>query len=239
MAQVGESVTGYRISDSPALSIPVIGDTIKWLYNPDIQNARQNAFKKAEELVNSQEELTKTLQQAAKKYPKFRDIMIKQGYMTPDGKINYQKMVDTGYLKHLKNMMKDAITQIDASINKQAALQTAKSPAGISSTSMANLKRKALLDTQRKLLQQYARQVKGERESAYQKALGLGSMMASKEQQDFINKYNYIINSKKSDIAKKRELYNLAAQYAASQSKGIFQDPEKLLQLAGTIAKIV
>ena len=236
--QVGQDITGERTSEEGIWSVPVVGDILKWLYNPDLQSSKQNVLAKGEQVSKSYDEIIKTLEEQAKKYPKFRDLMIKQGYMNPDGTINAQKMMDKGYLQYLKNMQQENAIRATKSIDKQAGIQALKGQAGLSSTAIANLKRKALLDTAQQNAKQFAQAYKSERENAYNKALQLGNLMSNKAQQDYMQKANMILKSKMTNQAKQQALYNMALQYAKDQSKGLLQDPDKMMQVIGTVAKI-
>lgn len=235
--------------DSMGLAGDLLG--IKFLYNPEVASSTENAINAANNASDVSKQIPKEYQALAdqlnglaKNYPSYRKTMIAQGYMNPDGTINFKKMLDTGYLKELQKNMKENAGLLSAQSARNALVSNARG--NVSSTANKFAQSKVFADSLRKNLQQYSQNYKGERERAYNKAKGLGSEMAGAKQRDYTTRGNYLTSAQRSKIAKAKQQYqnalsdyNMAAQYAKDQSKGLLQDPQKAVQLAATVAKFL
>lgn len=197
---------------------------LKPIWNFDVEETREKAHQAEADIIQA-------LEESARNYPQFRDLMQQYGFLNPDNTVNVSKVRDSGYLDLLKGEIAKNQGQLQQQLSRQTAIQNATT--GISgSGNISN--RKALADAQRQAMLDYANLYKQEEERAYQKALGLGSQLAGATQSDYMTKTNL------RNLAKQQAFQTAAANAAAeAQNKGILQDTQKASDLAGKIISII
>lgn len=191
------------------MGIPIID----LFYNTDVDRTKQEAYAAEAEMLNAMNEYVE-------KYPKFKNILAEEGLLNPDGSINAQKFIDKGYLNAIKNYMSEQTGKSYKRAVQTAIAQSALSGAPVLTGQGLKTLQKGMADTGRESAMQYGNIYKAESENAYNKAMTL----AGKYQSDLINQYLAKIQAKQSK-------FQARAADAASQSKGILQDPDKFFEL--------
>ncbi len=212
-----------------------LGGIGKFFYNPEATKKQEEARKKQGEYLGAYDDLKKYLDDAAKNYPEFRATMQRLGYLNPDNTINYQKMMDSGYLELLKNRYDEMVQQIGKQAEQNVMLATARG--GYTGDALTATS-KAITDAQRKALADYAAKYLEEKERAKQSAWSVGSSLAGAEQGDYRAKTGYGTQARQAALQSAATKYQEAQADADAEQLGILQDPARLVQLGIGIAEI-
>ena len=193
--------------------VPVIGDLLKAIYNPDLDRAKKQV------LIES-EAFQKALDEVKNNYPSLNRSLKDLGMLNANGTPNTEKFLDKKYLSDLRSRSSEAGSKAAGALARNQRANAATRGVKGSNTGLAS----ALNKTARGLARDYGTSRKAEGESAYNK----GMDFAEQKQRDTAGQQKATIDAQGNRL-------DTADKFLSAQGKGLLQDPEQMMALAGMI----
>jgi hypothetical protein len=210
-------------------SKPTAGE-FDFLYNPNVDSTQRNAFAAEQQYYNKYGEYIDKLKKYAANYPDFRKTLIANGYMRSDGSIDASKLTDKDYLQNLDRVWKEDIINQTQSL-QQASQNQGQRQGGIQSTASLRAINDSMAGARRNALNDYVSKYKQEKEMGYGKAMGL----TQKDLNSQLGAMNMDIGAGEQETNRAMNFMRTQGDTANAQSKGLFQDPERVMKTAAGI----
>ena len=193
--------------------VGIIDDLLKAIYNPDLDRAKKQV------LIES-EAFQKALDEVKNNYPSLNRSLKDLGMLNANGSPNTEKFLDKKYLTDLRSRSSEAGSKAAGALARNQRANAATRGVKGSNAGLAS----ALNKTARGLSRDYGASRKAEGERAYNK----GMDFADQNQRDTAGQQKAAIDAQGNRL-------DTADKFLSAQGKGLLQDPEQMMALAGMI----